>query len=70
MHVKINPQKVEMIKSKGTQSMLLQMGSDTVFNEMKNVGDNHCFVNEKVCFLKDNIFYAQKNSRLLLLLIK
>ena len=45
------------------------MGKDGVFNEMKNVGNNHCFVIEKECFSKDNIC-TKKNSRLLLLLIK
>ena len=38
------------------------MGKDGVFNEMKNVGNNHCFVIEKECFSKDNIFYAHTKT--------
>ena len=38
------------------------MGKDGVFNEMKNVGNNYCFVIEKEYFSKDNIFYAQKKT--------
>ena len=31
------------------------MGKDSMSNEMKNVGDNHCFVNEKECFLYEYV---------------
>ena len=46
------------------------MGKDGVFNEMKNVGNNHCFVIEKECFSKDNIFYAQKKQSLVVTINK
>lgn len=55
--MKINPLKVYLktLKVEIIQSILLEMGKDSMSNEMKNVGDNHCFVNEKECFLYEYV---------------